>query len=97
MWAIGRYDLGLTDNEFWGLTLLQFNKLCERHKEKRSADLFNSALICSVIANVNRQKGKPFTPQDFMPKEKKRNVMKMEDMLEVLKSFTLAQGGEVNC
>lgn len=71
--------------------------LHDRHRLKQRAELYNSALICSVIANVNRQKGKPFQPSDFMPKEEKPKRMTTEEMLEILKQVTLANGGEVNC
>lgn len=98
LWSIGVYDLRLPEDHFWRLTLAEFNSLCHRHKEKQRAELFNSALICSVIANVNRGKGKAFTPSDFMPKEKvKKKVMSIIDMIDVLKQVTLVSGGEVHC
>lgn len=88
----------LTDEQFWRLTIKQFNSLCARHKEKKRADMFNSALICSVIANVNRGKGKPFQPSDFMPKEKeKTRKMTTEEMVEILREITLKAGGDVTC
>lgn len=87
----------LKEYQFWRLTILEFNLLIERHKEKLSADKYNSALICSVIANVNRQKGKAFQPSDFMPKDRTKKVMPMEEMLEVLKSITVKNGGEIKC
>lgn len=61
--------------------------------------MLNSALICSVIANVHRKKGKAFSPDDFMPKEKpkKQKAMSINDMVEVLKLVTLQNGGEVSC
>lgn len=63
-----------------------------------SAELYNSALICSVIANVNRKKGKAFDPSDFMPKEKtkKKKKMSIAEMVEALKGITKASGGDVN-
>ncbi len=98
MWSIGRYDLRLNDEEFWGLTLREFNLLMKRHKEQRSAEMFNSALICATIANVNRSKGRAYTPQDFMPKEKEKKIkMKIEDMLSVLKAVTASNGGDIKC
>lgn len=66
---------------------------------RQSAEMYNSALICSVIANVNRKKGKAFEPSDFMPKDKKKKKKKMSinEMVEALRGITLANGGEVNC
>ena len=98
MWSIGIYDLRLTEDQFWRLTLGEFNSLCLRHKERQRAELFNSALICSVIANVNRGKGKAYTPADFMPKEnKKKKQMSLNEMVDILKQITAANGGAVNC
>jgi hypothetical protein len=72
--------------------------LIERHKQKLSADNYNSALICSVIANVNRNKGKAFQPSDFMPKDQnKKKVMPIDEMLEVLKAITVRNGGDIKC
>lgn len=99
LWSIGRYDLRLTDDDFWGLTLKEFNLLMKRHKEQRSAEMFNSALICATIANVNRSKGRAYTPMDFMPKEevKPKKKMSIAEMVNVLKQVTASNGGEVNC
>lgn len=99
LWSIGRYDLRLSDDEFWGLTLKEFNLLMKRHKEQRSAEMFNSALICATIANVNRTKGKAYTPMDFMPKEEEKPKKKMSiaEMVNVLKAVTASNGGEINC
>lgn len=99
LWSIGRYDLRLNDEEFWSLTLKEFNLLMKRHKEQRSADMFNSALICATIANVNRTKGRSYTPLDFMPKEevKTKKKMTIAEMVNVLKAVTASSGGEINC
>ena len=99
LWSIGRYDLRLNDEEFWSLTLKEFNLLMKRHKEQRSAEMFNSALICATIANVNRSKGRAYTPMDFMPKEEVKHKKKMSiaEMVNVLKQVTASNGGEVNC
>ncbi len=89
----------LTSEQFWRLTLKEFNKLCDRHTQDKRAELLNSALICSVIANVHRKKGKAYSPEDFMPKDKpkKKKEMSIDDMVEVLKQITLSHGGEVKC
>jgi len=57
---------------------------------------YRAALICSVIAEVNRnrkKRKKPYTPKDFMPKEKRRR-MTGEQMAEQLKLINIALGGE---
>ena len=67
---MGRYDLGLSEEEFWGLTLKEFNALCERYGVNQEWLNYRAALICSVLANIARdpkKKGIPYTTQDFMP------------------------------
>lgn len=69
MWAVGRYDLQLTDAEFWDLTYPEFEALYARHKARLQVEEYHSALICSVLANINRDRKhriKPFSPRDFM-------------------------------
>lgn len=34
IYAFGRYELGLSENEFWDMCPLQFNLLVKRHNEK---------------------------------------------------------------
>lgn len=57
---------------------------------------YRTAMICSIIAEVNRdhkKRKKPFTPNDFMPKKKVK--LTDEQMLEQIKSLNIAFGGEV--
>ena len=67
---MGRYDLGLSEEEFWGLTLKEFNALSERYGVNQEWLNYRAALICSVLANIARdpkKKGTPYIPRDFMP------------------------------
>lgn len=53
-------------------------------------------MICSVIAEVNRdskKRKKPFTPDDFMPK--KRRKLTGEQMVNQVEAINIALGGEV--
>jgi hypothetical protein len=55
---------------------------------------YRAALICSVLAEINRDKKKrpkPFTPQDFMPKKK----LTKEQMMNNAKALTMMLGGEI--
>ena len=50
---------------------------------------YRAALICSVIANVNRGKRqKAFKPKDFMPRERRRQTH--EEMLAYVKAMQAA-------
>ena len=97
MWAFGRYDLKLSELDFWNLTLVEFNALSERYKEAQKWLNHRVAMICSVIANTVRdrkKKSKPWTPDDFMPiKEQKQ--MTAEQMFAQVQTNNLMLGGEV--
>jgi len=57
---------------------------------------YRGALICSVIAEVNRdprKRKRPFTPDDFMPKQKIKLTDKQ--MTDQIKAINIALGGEV--
>ena len=61
---------------------------------------FRSALICAVIANVNRNPKKrhsPFKPSDFMPRREEQEPEKQfpEQMLQRIKIMNAALGGKV--
>ena len=66
------YNLKLTTDQFWRLTLKEFNALAEHHKVNERWLNYRSAIIATVIAEVNRDEKKryaPFEPKDFMPEE----------------------------
>jgi len=59
-----------------------------------------TALICTVLANINRnpkKKSKAFTVEDFMPKyEKVKETQTAEEMLETVKLWnTVLKGDEI--
>ena len=102
MWAVGVYDLNLSDEEFWRLTLGEFNALSKRHAdgEKRSAHRAAS-IIAAIYNTIPRKKGKKaFTPNDFLPdsmriKDKPRKKQTPEEMLAMVKAMHHAFTGEV--
>ena len=103
MWAIGRYDLKLNEEEFWGLTLKEFGLLVERYNAEIERQDFRVALVCALIANIYRDDKRhpePFTPQDFLPDY--GTVVRREPMeedekeeLDYLLELTKNLGGQV--
>ena len=69
----------------------------EEVKIKRSDQ--QTALICCVLANINRdkkKKPKPFTVEDFMPKVVgKKEKQTPQQQFEVVKMLNQAFGGSV--
>jgi hypothetical protein len=56
------------------MTLAQFGLLWERKRVIYEQSLHGAALVCSVLAEINRDKkkrSKAFTPADFLPKKQK--------------------------
>jgi len=98
LWAIGIYDLRLSDEQFWQLTPAQFNALVKRKMIDEEQKDYRTALICSVIANVFRDKKKrrkPFKPQDFMPQRRKqKRKQTWQEQLALVQILNVAFGGK---
>lgn len=89
LWAVGRYDLNLSEQDFWSLTVPKFQALLERHKIDQEWQNYRAALICSILANVYRdpkKKSSPFMPADFMPGETEQK-QEPDRMLDIVKDF----------
>lgn len=88
---------GLSPSDAWRLTLREYHFLSKAHDQLSRRDHFRFALVCSVVANANRQKGKPFRPEDFMPRERAKK-QSWQEQLQVLQQFVAlygnAEGGE---
>jgi len=88
MWAFGRYDLRLGEDEFWHLTPRQYAALVERHEEAMEWQDYRAGLVASVIANsVPRKGGRVYKPSDFMPTKRKQKQT-AEEQLAFMKAFT---------
>jgi hypothetical protein len=108
--VFGRYDLRLSEQEFWVLTPGQFDLLAKRHIEQRKSEIYleqtkikrsdqQAALICCVLANINRDKKKKPTPykvDDFMPVEiGKKKKQTAQEQFQIVKMLNAAFGGAV--
>jgi hypothetical protein len=93
LWAIGRYDLGLSEEDFWELTFCKFHALCKRKQIDDKLLDFRSGVIACTIANVHRKAGsKAYTPEDFMPSlktaKKPKSAEQLRKQLEAWFPFT---------
>lgn len=68
-WALGRFDLGLSEDEFWHLSPGLFDALWRRLEEAGERALFGHAMVCAAVTNVHidPEKGTPVHPDFFMP------------------------------
>ena len=89
MWAFAIYDLGLSDEGFWKLTLKRFAALAERYHLSIERQHYHAALICAVLANIHRdpKKSQPFSPADFMPGYRKKEPQTPQQMLNVIQMY----------
>jgi len=78
-WAVARYDLKLSADEFFDLTPRQFDALVKRRRSSLEASEFMTAQLISALYNTGfKTPEKPTSPLDFMPSQwaKKRNKPK---------------------
>lgn len=88
----------MSESEFWPLTLGQYTRLLRRAEARFERDVFGSAMVCSVLANIYRdskKRPKPFTPADFMPTKAKPKQQSWQDMKAIGKLLTRAMGGKI--
>lgn len=55
---------------FWDLTFAEYDALRKQYEAGAIEQLHGAAMVCSVLANVNRdpkKKPEPFTALDFLP------------------------------
>ena len=89
------YIIGLTPAQFWGSTLSEFEKQASAFSKLEKKRDSRAALVCSVIAETNRNKKKrrkPYKVADFMPRERKKQTW--EQQLKFVEILNKALGGE---
>lgn len=94
MWAVAVYDFGISDAEFWELTLLKFDAIARRSNEVERKKDYRVAMVCAAIYEQNRnpkKRAEPYSPSDFMPKEEPT----INDLVAKAKSITWMFGGTV--
>jgi hypothetical protein len=75
--------------------------LVKRHTASYERDASHAALICAVLANINRDpktKRDPWSPQDFMPTQKAakpKRAQTWQDQQMIAKLLNQAFGGRV--
>jgi hypothetical protein len=70
----------------------------QRRRMQDEAASRQSALICSVLANINRdakKRPKPYTPDDFMPQTEAKKAQTPAEQAGALRAMVLMLGGEI--
>jgi len=76
IWSVGRFDLGLTDAEFWQLSPAMFDALWKRLEDQRERALYGHAMTCAQVFNAQRttDEARWFEADDFMPKTEAKRL-----------------------
>lgn len=88
----------MSEQEFWRSTPVMFFKRLERFRNQLKKDDYRVGLVCSVLANIHRdrkKRPKPFLPADFVPGEKKSDgkATKWQDQLRLVQHLNMLFGG----
>jgi len=83
------------------MSFSQFMMLSERHQLHEYNKDYRAALITAAIANGDRdpkKRPKPFKPEDFLPKRKKRKAKPMytKEQLDAIKRAQVLLGRETS-
>ena len=90
MWATAVYDIGLTTEQFYSLTLRQFMALHDKFREsERRLDRRCARLAAVIVNTAGKFSKKSYTEDDFMPGGKEPKQQSMEEMIAILKSSSL--------
>ena len=100
MWAVGIYDLGLTDEQWKRLTLRKYDALVKRFSNKLEREDFMIAKLSAVDYNANgvKRKGndkRPWSVDDFMVRKNKakNKIMPWQQQLQVAEMLNIRFGG----
>jgi hypothetical protein len=91
-------ELGLALNDFWALAPVDFYHCLKQAEHKEARKDWRAGLIAAVFANAfgKGPNGKPFSPEDFMPRRPKREPPPSEAELEAkARLITSFFGGQV--
>ena len=93
LWAVARYDLGLSDREFGELTSVEFEALLDRRTEERNRAQLNAGIVAAAICNAFRgQDSKPVSPIDFVPDYKEKAQRPQQTLEEQIAILTKIMG-----
>lgn len=91
-WAVARYDLGLTSEEFFECTPRQLDALIQRHERSRQDQEFLFAQLTACVVNFSRAHPKePIAPKDLMPSEWAKKAARTPKRKPIDRNLVVAQ------
>lgn len=94
LWAVGIYDLGLSEEHFLRLTLKELDALCKRKKLNDRRIESHAALVACMIHNTHCDAKNALTVDDFMAIKKQSKPQTATEMQKAAQMITAALGGE---
>jgi hypothetical protein len=99
---LARFNLHLSEREFWSLTLKELSALIERYNDQVEMDNIRFGQLIALTANIHRdpkKRSKPFTAGDFFHiTERKRapepKKLTPEEAIEYLRRQNAFAGGK---
>lgn len=68
MWAIARFDLGLSDKEFGAITPAMLDALLRRKQAREQQEFLRTGIVAAAIINFSMSPPKePVSARDFVP------------------------------
>jgi hypothetical protein len=90
LWSSARYDLHLSDADFWSLTPRQFSALLHRHKQALDRSNYLVGMLASVTANFSMaHPDPPLSASDFMLDRKVKEVTDDDVAEDFARKFAL--------
>lgn len=81
MWAVARYDLRLSEDEFWALSLREWTALVERRDSELERAEWGTATLTAMVVNMFRKENsKPFEPAHFLNGKGRKQYGEQEEM-----------------
>lgn len=85
------FELGLTPDEFWNMTLREYSYFKDGYIARIRSDWDHTSSLMALLVNINAPKGRRYEPKDFHPFENTNQGVsskkEAEDLLEKLKDF----------
>lgn len=96
LWSLGTQILGMTSEEFWSLTLEEFDARLERHKEAEKRTDIRFGMFCSVYINSKLKQGaRQYQPGEWFGHHKPEPEQSDDQMLAFMRAFSEAHNKQI--
>ena len=88
--------MGLSEQDFWRLTLAQIKALITRYEQRREREDFRAGLAAAVVVNAlsDGKDKKPVQPLDFFQLAEQPKPVPPSDMIALVERMNASFGGK---